>query len=209
MGEDIQRWLAEQGQRFLQKAGLRAGDAVLDFGSGRGHYTIPAARVVGNRGVVYAVERNEYCLSELVREASSLKLTNIVPLRSIEVMKRFPGGRPLEVVLLYDVIHSYYFTGEQRSNLIQSLAPMVSRNGIVSIFPHHMSSGEFEGTKKQLKALGFTVQSRMEAQLLHDTRLTSGSIYTFRKSRAAASGVFTPSKLPESGSGGNLMLRRR
>jgi 2-polyprenyl-3-methyl-5-hydroxy-6-metoxy-1,4-benzoquinol methylase len=192
MEEDIQRWLTEQGQRFLQKAGLRVGDAVLDFGCGKGNYTIPAARVVGNSGVVYAVERNEYCLSELVRAASSLKLENVVPLRSIERMKSFLGGRSLEVVLLYDVIHSYYFTGEQRSNLIRSLAPIVSRNGIVSIFPRHMSSGEFEGTKKQLAALGFTVQKRMEAQLLHDNRLTSGSIYTFCRSRTAAGGNLMP-----------------
>ena len=182
MEEDIRRWFAEQGQRFLRKVGLRVGDVVLDFGCGRGCYTIPAARVVGNRGVVYAVDRNEYILSELMHEASSQKLANIVALRSIDTLEKTLAGRVLDVVLLYDVIHSYYFTREQRNNLLLTLAPAVSRNGIVSIFPRHMSPGEFEGTKKQLKALGFALQTRMEAELLHDNRFTSGSIYTFGKS---------------------------
>jgi cyclopropane fatty-acyl-phospholipid synthase-like methyltransferase len=193
MEEDIRRWFAGQGQRFLQKAGIRAGDVVLDFGCGRGCYTIPAARVVGNRGLVYAVDRNEVILSELMREASCQKLVNIVPLTSIEGMKRALGGRSLDVVLLYDVIHSYYFTGEQRNNLILTLDAALSANGIVSIFPRHMSSGELEDTKKQLKALGFTLHTRMEAELLHDNRFTTGSIYTFGKSRTAARRVFTAS----------------
>jgi protein-L-isoaspartate O-methyltransferase len=193
MGEDIRHWFAGQGQRFLQKAGLRVGDAVLDFGCGRGCYTIPAAKVVGRSGVVYALERNEVILSELMREASSQNLTNIVALQSIECMKRALGGRSLDVVLLYDVIHGYYFTRAQRNNLLHTLAPEVSRNGIVSIFPRHMSSGEFEGTKRQLTSLGFALQTRMEAELLHDNRFTSGNIYTFGKSRTADRRVFTAS----------------
>jgi cyclopropane fatty-acyl-phospholipid synthase-like methyltransferase len=193
MEEDIRRWFAGRGQRFLQNAGLRAGDAVLDFGCGRGCYTIPAARVVGNRGVVYAVDRSEYFLSELMREACAQKLVNIVPLRSIDCVKRATAERPLNVVLLYDVIHSYYFTREQRNKLIIDLVPALSPNGIMSIFPRHMSSGEFEDTKKHLKALGFILQKRMEAELLHDNRFSSGTIYTFGRSRTALRSVFTAS----------------
>ena len=121
MEEDIQRWFAEQGQRFLEKAGLRAGDVVLDFGCGRGCYTIPAARVVRTHGVVYAVDKNEVCLSELIREASLLKLENIIALRSID----------------------------QMSNLMLSLAPAVSRNGIVSIF---CAAHELRGVRGHDKA---------------------------------------------------------
>jgi cyclopropane fatty-acyl-phospholipid synthase-like methyltransferase len=39
---------------LLKKVGIWPGDLVLDFGCGRGCYTIPAAGIVGKRGVVYA-----------------------------------------------------------------------------------------------------------------------------------------------------------
>ena len=99
----------------------------------------------------------------------------------------------LDVVLLYDVIHGYYFTREQRNDLILSLAPALSPNGVVSIFPRHMSCGELEDTKQQLEALGLSLLKRMEAELLHDNRFTSGTVYTFGNSRTAARRVFTAS----------------
>lgn len=193
MEEDTRRWFRKEGQRFLQIAGIRSGDAVLDFGCGRGCYTIPAAKVVGNRGVVYALDKNKYILAELIRKASSRDLTNIVPVHSIEQMKKSLGPGSLDVVLLYDVIHSYYFTREQRNNLLVTLAPILAPEGIVSIFPRHMSIAELEGSKQQLRALGFTIETRMEAELLHDNRYTSGRIYTFGRSATAARNAFTVS----------------
>ena len=38
---------------------------VLDFGCGEGHYTIPDAKVVEERGKVYAVDKNRFTLDEL------------------------------------------------------------------------------------------------------------------------------------------------
>ena len=191
MEQDIRRWFGEQGQRFLRKAGLRSGDSVLDFGCGRGCYTIPAAEVVGSDGVVYALDRDKYSLSELNREASSRDLHNIVPVHSIEQMTKTLGARTFDVVLLYDVIHHYYFTRKQRDDLITSLASIVSPDGILSIFPQHMSIGQLEGLKKQLRTVGFMLETRMEAELLHDNRYTSGRIYTFARSPTAARRVFT------------------
>jgi cyclopropane fatty-acyl-phospholipid synthase-like methyltransferase len=193
MEEEIRRWFAEEGQRFLRKVGLRPGDVVLDFGCGRGCYTIPAAQVVGNGGLVYAVDRNKYILSELKREASSQNLTNIVPLRSFDEGEMVPGRQNLDVVLLFDVIHRYYFTGEQRDDLLAALTSKITPEGIVSIFPRHMSPAELESTRKQLRSLGFSLQTRMDAELLHDNRFTSGTVYTFDRSRTAARRVFTAS----------------
>jgi cyclopropane fatty-acyl-phospholipid synthase-like methyltransferase len=191
MEQDIRRWFGEQGQRFLQKAGLRSGDIVLDFGCGRGCYTIPAAEVVGTDGVVYALDRDKHTLSELIREASSRDLQNIAPVHSIEQMTKTLGARTLDVVLLYDVIHHYYFTRKQRDDLLASLASIISLDGILSIFPQHMSIGQLEGLKKQLRTVGFMLETRMEAELLHDNRYTSGRIYTFARSSTAARRVVT------------------
>lgn len=55
------------------------------------------------------------------------------------------------------------------------------RDGIVSIFPQHMSSLEANGIKNQLRILGFMLETQMEVELLHDGHFVSGRIYNFRK----------------------------
>ena len=45
-------WERDTGLKFLKEIGLKYGQRVLDFGCRVGHYTIPAAKVVGNKGIV-------------------------------------------------------------------------------------------------------------------------------------------------------------
>ncbi len=43
----------------LAEIGMQKGQMVLDFGCGSGDYTIPAAKVVGKSGTIYAVDKSE------------------------------------------------------------------------------------------------------------------------------------------------------
>ena len=190
MNRDIRRWYQGEGERLLKQVGLRPGDLVLDFGCGSGCYTIPTAKVVGNRGIVYALDKNRHLLADLIREASSLGLTNVLPVHSLDELNQMLAGRLLHGVLLYDVIHGYYFTDRERKSLLGSVAALVMREGLVSIFPRHMSSLEIGGIGNRLETLGFVLETELEADLLHDERFSSGRIYTFRK---VARRVFTAS----------------
>jgi SAM-dependent methyltransferase len=188
MNSNIQRWFQGEGERLLKQVGLRPGDLVLDFGCGSGCYTIPAAGVVGKRGVIYALDKNRYLLADLVKEASSRGLTNVVPANSLEDLKRILAGSLLQGVLLYDVIHSYYFTSRERKSLLRSVAALVMTEGLISIFPRHMSPLEISEIGNCLEAQGFPLETELEADLLHDEHFSSGRIYTFRK---AAGRMFT------------------
>ena len=55
----IEHWEKEEGVKFLRRIGMKPGQKVLDFGARVGNYTIPAAIVVGERGLVYAVDREK------------------------------------------------------------------------------------------------------------------------------------------------------
>ena len=54
----------------LQQIGIRRGQTVLDFGCGCGTYTIPATRIVGEQGRVYALDKDEEALDELMQKAN-------------------------------------------------------------------------------------------------------------------------------------------
>ncbi len=52
-------------RQFLLKTGLARGQVFVDIGSGPGFFTLPAARIVGARGVAYAVDTEPLMLEEL------------------------------------------------------------------------------------------------------------------------------------------------
>ncbi len=80
---DIQQWFKREGALFLKGIGIRSGYLVLDFGCGSGHYAIPAAKVVGKSGWVYALDQNRAVFSKLMAEASTMGLNNIVAVQSL------------------------------------------------------------------------------------------------------------------------------
>jgi len=77
MNKDIEKWEEQEGVKFLRRIGLQPNQTVLDFGCRVGHYTLPAAKVVGNKGIVYAVDKEQQALNELQQKATRLNLKNI------------------------------------------------------------------------------------------------------------------------------------
>ncbi|KYH37203.1 MAG: methylase involved in ubiquinone/menaquinone biosynthesis, partial [Candidatus Bathyarchaeota archaeon B24] len=65
----FKRWLDRNAQEFLAEVGVGAGKVVLDFGCGSGTYTIPAARLVGDEGKVYALDVRKKALDEVEAKA--------------------------------------------------------------------------------------------------------------------------------------------
>ena len=46
-------------ERHLQNYGIKENLSILDFGCGRGNYTIRAAQIVGENGKVYAIDEDK------------------------------------------------------------------------------------------------------------------------------------------------------
>lgn len=84
--------------------GLKAGDRVADIGAGTGFFAIPAARAVGEKGRVFAVDLASPMLEDLRRKASKARLTNLEVLRSIEEHVPIPD-HSVDLVLLACVLH--------------------------------------------------------------------------------------------------------
>ncbi|MBI2625483.1 class I SAM-dependent methyltransferase [Candidatus Parcubacteria bacterium] len=63
--------------RLLEAVGLKPGMEVADFGCGAGHFAIPLARLVGDRGVVHAMDVRTEMLEAVVGRAKLERLYNI------------------------------------------------------------------------------------------------------------------------------------
>jgi ubiquinone/menaquinone biosynthesis C-methylase UbiE len=71
----IRRW--HHPQLNLESIGLRSGMVFMDVGCGDGFFTIPAARLVGEKGKVYAVDVSTSAINRLKREAAEKGLKNV------------------------------------------------------------------------------------------------------------------------------------
>jgi ubiquinone/menaquinone biosynthesis C-methylase UbiE len=181
MQYEMQRWFERDGERFLVGIGLRPDDMVLDFGCGDGVYSIPAAKLVGTGGIVYALDRDRHSLKIVMEKASAFGTYNIVTVTDPLELKRLLHGNLLDAVLFYDVIHSYYFTHEERTRLLMEISPMVLSGGLISIFPRHMDHDEIHTVTMELEKLGFLLLGENSSNLMHDGMYTGGYTIQFKK----------------------------
>lgn len=70
-------WHRASAARLVDLCALKAGDRVLDAGTGTGFAALHAARQVGDQGHVVGVDISEGMLSEARAEAADCKLTNV------------------------------------------------------------------------------------------------------------------------------------
>jgi ubiquinone/menaquinone biosynthesis C-methylase UbiE len=61
----------------IENFGIEPGMKIADLGSGAGFYSLPAAKMVGNEGVVYAVDVQKNLLEKIKSEADREHVSNI------------------------------------------------------------------------------------------------------------------------------------
>jgi len=77
MRSDVEKWLREEGEKVFKDIGIKKGSIILDFGCGSGNYTIPAAKTVGKKGKIYALDKDRTDLSKLMQKAKLFGLENV------------------------------------------------------------------------------------------------------------------------------------
>ena len=66
--------------QLLKAAGLERRQKVLEVGCGPGFFTIPAAHIVGEEGIVYAVDVNPYATARVRGKIEKEGIKNVVPM---------------------------------------------------------------------------------------------------------------------------------
>ena len=91
--------------KLLNAAGLKPGQKVLEVGCGPGFFTIPAAKIVGEKGKVYALDVNPVAVETVRRKIMENNLKNV----KIMLADASETGLPdesIDVAFLFGVIHA-------------------------------------------------------------------------------------------------------
>ena len=121
---------------ILKEAGIKPGYHVLDYGCGPGSYITDTARLVGESGIVYALDIHPLAIQMVQNLASKKKLTNVTTIHS-DCRTGLPD-KSLDVVLLYDAFHDL----DKPDDVLKEIHRVLRSNGILSFSDHHMKEEE-------------------------------------------------------------------
>ena len=188
MNSQIKNWEQKQGVKFLSKVGVKKNFVLLDFGARIGHYSIPAALVVGKKGKVYALDKNKSTLDELKEKSEKLSLENIEIVKTDgSLQTNFPDNY-FDAVLLYDILH--FLSKNQRKILFTEIFRILKKNGILSVYPKHINNDypmrELENLTikdiiREIEKFGLIFSKKICDTISHDDFLNYGCVINFKK----------------------------
>ncbi len=115
-------------EEILRKAELRSGLVVCDIGCGTGFFTLSAARMVGEKGLVYGVDSSAEMLELLRKKLAGGEPDNIQLVLSQELTIPLPD-RTADFAFMSNVLHEI----TQRSSFLQEVHRLVRPGGTVTV----------------------------------------------------------------------------
>jgi len=152
------------------------------------NYTIPAAFVVGSKGIVYAVDNEQQILKELQQKAKANNLKNVRIIETFGQIILDFESESIDVVLFYDVLH--YFGKDDRKKLYQEALRVLKQDGLLSVYPKHIVGDEpiqefrklnLNDVKKEIENSDFCFNEKYCGAISHDDGLNQGCVLNFRK----------------------------
>jgi SAM-dependent methyltransferase len=129
MGHQAADWLErperlaeERPDLLLEALKLKPGGAVADIGAGTGYFSWRMAKVVGERGVVYAVDIQKEMLDLLDKKMAEQGITNVKGVLGSVTDPKLPA-HSLDLVLMVDVYHEFDYPCEMMENICLALKP--------------------------------------------------------------------------------------
>ena len=127
----------------LAVVGIKRGDTVLDFGCGRGGFTVAAAELVGPEGKVYALDVHPLAVKLVRTEIRRSGLANVEIIQADG-----PTGladRSVDVVLLYEIFHDL----AEPETVLAELARVMKPGAVLSVTDHHLKPEEIISALRQ------------------------------------------------------------
>jgi ubiquinone/menaquinone biosynthesis C-methylase UbiE len=178
MDSDLKVWMEQTGEMTLRNIGITSGQTLLDFGCGSGNYVIPAARIVGDDGVVYALDKNQHALDALMERAHAAGLTNIHRMdTSGEITIRLPDER-VDVVLLYDIFWYIPVSDYRLQAVLLEVHRVAKPDALLSVYPTHTDPDQLRST---IEHLGFQFTGTYSGTFYHYRWLEQGQVLNFKK----------------------------
>jgi len=119
-----ERYEALQPEALLRRLGLRKGDTMADIGCGPGFFTLPAAKIVGATGHVFAADIQGEMLTAVRSRAAEAELANV------RVVKTSDTEIPLPAASCNFILMAFVLSElDQRATFLHKAARLLKPKG--------------------------------------------------------------------------------
>lgn len=159
--EDEKRAKNLQIERVMDVLKITDGKTVADIGAGSGWFTVRAAKKVGEKGKVYAVDINEDSIKHINERAAKENFKNIETILSKEDNPLLPQ-RSIDAVLILKTYHEF----AKPVALLKNLRSSLNGNALVGIIDRN-GDGESHGVNEETvieeaKRAGFSLVEKFD-----------------------------------------------
>ena len=120
----------------IEKARIKSGDIVLDYGCGPGSFSLAAVDVVGPAGKVIAVDVNPLAINKVKEKAAKIGLDNIETI--ITDCKTDLDTESIDVIICFDVLHDV----KDRECILNEFYRLLKLDSRLSVDDHHSKEEE-------------------------------------------------------------------
>ena len=120
----------------IEKAEIKPGCFILDYGCGPGSYSIAAAEIVGSSGKIYAADIHPSAIKEVNKRAMKKNLKNIETIQTDCKTGLEPNS--IDVIICFDMLHDI----EDKNCILKEFYRVLKPESILSFDDHHMKENE-------------------------------------------------------------------
>lgn len=122
----------------INKAGVKKGESILDYGCGSGSYALAAANVVKDSGKVFAADIHPLAIKKLNRKIEKKDIKNTVTIETeLDTGLKDAG---IDRVLCFDMLHDV----EDKKSLMEEFHRILKPNGILAFDDHHATETDIK-----------------------------------------------------------------
>lgn len=123
-------------EKILAETNIKEGCKVVDYGCGPGRYTLPLAKMVGEKGMIYAVDVHPLALKKVNKAAKKKEIKNIKVIFAEDINQIEENS--IDVVILYDTLHDI----KNKEETLKKIDKLLNAGGFLSFKDHHMKEDE-------------------------------------------------------------------
>ena len=149
--------------KVLKAAGLKPGQKVLEVGCGPGFFTLPAARIVGDEGTIYAIDTNPFAIERVKKKIAREKRQNIQPILGNASDTGLPN-QSVDLAFFFGLPHIQGGLG----NVLTEMRRILRPEGTIAFAK---SRGSLDNLIKEIEREGFKCSDR-KARILVFKKVT-------------------------------------
>lgn len=146
-------------EKTLIGLGLQEGDIMADIGCGIGYFTMPASKIVGDSGRIFAMDIMPEMLQEVEKKVKKENISNVETVLTEENHLKFEEGK-ISFAFISNVLHE----AEDKEKLLWEIKRIISPEGRIAVIEWQKIISEF----------GPPLEHRLDKTDLVETLVTLG-----------------------------------